>query len=64
MYDMKPLFEKLPVFRQLQKDPALFTCSSVDTGGYGILGDDELDFKYATSVLEYEAGHFRRKVLL
>ncbi len=43
VYDMKPLFEKLPVFRRLQKDPALFACASVDTGGYGILWDDELD---------------------
>ena len=43
VYDMKPLFEKLPVFRRLQQDPALFACASVDTGGYGILWDDELD---------------------
>ena len=30
---------QLPVFKRLQKDPALFACASVDTGGYGILWD-------------------------
>lgn len=43
VYDVKPLFEKLPVFRRLARDPALFSCVSVDVGGYGIIWGDELD---------------------
>ena len=37
LYDVKPLFEKLPVFTALKDDPALFGCVSVDVGGYGII---------------------------
>lgn len=40
---MKPLFEKLPVFRRLESDPAEFGCVAVDVGGYGIVWNDELD---------------------
>ena len=43
LYDMKPLFEKLPVFGKLQDDPGEFGSVSVDTGGYGIVWDDDLD---------------------
>ena len=43
LYDMKPLFEKLPVFIELKNDPAEFGCVSVDVGGYGIIWNDDLD---------------------
>ena len=43
LYDMKPLFEKLPVFGKLKDDSGEFGCVSVDTGGYGIVWDDDLD---------------------
>ena len=43
VYDMKPLFEKLPVFKQLENDPAAFDDVAVDTGGYGIVWNDDLD---------------------
>ncbi len=43
VYDMKPLFEKLPVFRQLMDNAAEFACVSVDVGGYGIVWNDDLD---------------------
>ena len=43
LYDVKPLFEKLPVFASLKKNPAEFGCVSVDVGGYGIIWGDELD---------------------
>ncbi len=43
IYDMKPLFEKLPVFRRLREDPAAFACVTVDVGGYGIIWGDDLD---------------------
>ena len=36
LYDMKPLFDKLPVFRQLKDTPAEFSGVTVDVGGYGI----------------------------
>ena len=43
LYDVKPLFEKLPVFNMLNESPELFGCVTVDVGGYGIVWDDELD---------------------
>ncbi len=43
LYDLKPLFEKLPVFTELQDDPELFSSVTVDVGGYGIIWGDELD---------------------
>ena len=43
VYDMKHLFEKLPVFKQLENDPAAFDDVAVDTGGYGIVWNDDLD---------------------
>ena len=43
LYDMKPLFSKIPMFSYLEDNPAEFSCVSVDVGGYGIIWDDELD---------------------
>ena len=43
LYDMKPLFDKLPVFRQLKDNPAEFFGVTVDVGGYGIVWNDDLD---------------------
>lgn len=43
IYDVKPLFEKLPVFAELRNDPKEFACVSVDVGGYGIVWNDDLD---------------------
>ena len=43
LYDLKPLFTKLPIFTELQNNPELFSSVSVDVGGYGIIWDDELD---------------------
>ena len=42
-YDIKPLFEKLTVFRELEKNNRLFSEVEVDTGGYGIVWNDNLD---------------------
>ncbi len=42
IYDMNPLFEKLPVFAVL-KDSAEYTGVRVDVGGYGIVWNDDLD---------------------
>lgn len=43
LYDIKPLFSKLPVFKELQESSELFASVSVDVGGYGIIWGDELD---------------------
>ena len=43
VYDVKPLFEKLPGFKAFQNDPAEFACVTVDVGGYGIVWNDDLD---------------------
>lgn len=43
IYDVKPLFEKLPVFAELKDNSHIFACVSVDVGGYGIVWNDELD---------------------
>lgn len=42
IYDIKPLFDKLPVFERL-KEHKLFFDVSVDVGGYGIVWNDDLD---------------------
>ncbi len=42
IYDVKPLFEKLPVFLDLKDNPQQFYCVSVDVGGYGVVWNDEL----------------------
>lgn len=43
IYDVKPLFKKIPLFAVLKDDQAEFSCVCVDVGGYGIVWNDELD---------------------
>ena len=43
IYDVKPLFEKIPPFGALKENQAEFACVTVDVGGYGIVWNDELD---------------------
>ena len=43
LYDMIPLFERIPAFQYLRDNPADFYSVSVDVGGYGIIWDDDLD---------------------
>lgn len=42
IYDVKPLFERFPVFVALQNSEEFYNVI-VDVGGYGILWNDELD---------------------
>ena len=42
-YDVKPLMNKIPVFQMLNYVPGLFEQVKVDTGGYGIIWNDEID---------------------
>lgn len=43
MYDVKPLFDKIPVFKFFKEQPEKFSDVSVDVGGYGIVWNDEVD---------------------
>ena len=43
IYDIKPLFDRLPIFAVLKDDKQTFYNVSVDVGGYGIVWNDELD---------------------
>ena len=43
IYDVKPLFEKVPVFNSLFENAEEFTGVTVDVGGYGIVWNDDLD---------------------
>ena len=43
IYDAKPLFTKWAAFKRLENEPELFNDVAVDTGGYGIVWNDELD---------------------
>ena len=44
-YDVKPLFEKWPVFKMLKEVPGLYNQVRVDPGGYGISWNDEIDLE-------------------
>ena len=43
IYDLKPLFEKWPIFRNLKNDDTLLYSVEVDAGGYGIIWNDNID---------------------
>lgn len=43
IYDVKPLFDKIPAFNELKNDPEEFSCVTVDVGGYGIIWNDDFD---------------------
>ena len=42
-YDVKPLFDEIPIFNILSSDDSLFNNVHVDVGGYGICWNDALD---------------------
>lgn len=43
IYNLKPLFEKWPIFRNLKNDDTLLYSVEVDAGGYGIIWNDDID---------------------
>ena len=43
IYDVKPLFSKWPIFNELKASANLFSKVQVDTGGYGIIWNDDID---------------------
>ena len=48
-YDLSKLISKYPQFKRLREDRNLFMMGHLDSGGYGVIWDDELDLD-ATSV--------------
>ena len=43
IYDIKPLFEKIKAFNVFADSPELFYEARVDTGGYGVVWNDDVD---------------------
>ena len=43
VYDVKPLFDKIPAFKSLADDHILFSDVTVDVGGCGIVWNDDID---------------------
>lgn len=43
IYDVKPLFERIPAFSALENNPQAFFAVAVDVGGYGVVWNDDLD---------------------
>lgn len=43
IYHVAPLFAKWPAFRALENEPELFSSVTVDTGGHGIIWNDDID---------------------
>lgn len=43
VYDIKPLFKKIPEFLTLKDDKQMFKSVKVDVGGYGLFWNDKLD---------------------
>ena len=42
-YDMKLLFERHPMFDPLRKHLEMYYSATVDTGGYGVIWNDDID---------------------
>lgn len=42
-YDVTPLFDRHKMFLPLKEHPELFASVEVDTGGYGIIWNDDID---------------------
>ena len=43
IYDLKPLFDKWPIFVELKNDKKFLHAVKVDAGGYGIVWNDDID---------------------
>ena len=60
IYDVKPLFKRIPLFSELERRPELFATVSVDVGGYGIVWNDNLDL---SSDELWENGNAEKKLM-
>lgn len=54
LYDIKPLFEQIPAFNELKRIYGLFKQAQPDTGGHGIVWNDNVDLD-ADEVYDYGA---------
>ena len=43
IYEIEPLFERIPSFMSLTENPGMFADVYVDVGGHGIVWNDDLD---------------------
>lgn len=43
LYDVSKLIDKVPAFRTFENTPGLFEQVKIDTGGYGVRWNDDLD---------------------
>ena len=43
LYDIRPLFDRIPAFRRFIEEPELFYEVRVDMGGYGVIWNDYID---------------------
>lgn len=43
IYDVTPLFEKIPAFLSLKEAPGMFAEVYADVGGYGVVWNDDID---------------------
>jgi hypothetical protein len=43
IYDLKPLFDKWPVFTELKNNQEFLYSVEVDAGGYGVVWNDDID---------------------
>ena len=50
-YDMSEMFSKYPQLRELETNRRLFESGHLDSGGYGVIWNDDLDFD-AMSIYE------------
>lgn len=42
-YDLKMLFEQIPVFKSFESNPSLYKLAKADVGGYGVVWNEEID---------------------
>ena len=65
IYDVKPLFEKIPAFSSLKNNNTEFASVYVDVGGYGIIWNDEIDLSFhcSTSFLLEAYGSIAQKLV-
>ena len=53
LYDMKQLFDEYPIFKTFEMIPGLFQSAKVDTGGCGIVWNEDVDIE---TEMIYEEG--------
>ena len=60
IYDVKPLFKRIPFFSEQERRLELFASVSVDVGGYGMVWNNELDLSCDEL---WKNGNFEKKLM-